>query len=126
MPALACEAVLYASYLISSQKGEGWKKWWSCLSFFAMVAYYSEYSSKNEGGSSQPSSAVFACQKIQDHIQMGIGAFLIPLPKNVIQAIERESREGALLWASMEGGPEEGLKKHSLKGVFREFVLKTL
>lgn len=88
MPALACEAVLYASYLISSQKGEGWKKWWSCLSFFAMVAYYSEYSSKNKGGSSQPSSAVFACQKIQDHIQMGIGAFLIPLPKNVIQAIE--------------------------------------
>lgn len=35
-------------------------------SVFAMVAYYSEYSSKNEGGTCEPSSAAFASQKIPD------------------------------------------------------------
>lgn len=78
-----------------------------------MVAYCSEYSSKNEGGTSEPFSAAFASQKISDYIQMGTAALLIPLPENVMQAIrdatlqhlEGEQR-GALLWASTEGGPE--------------------
>ena len=54
-----------------------------------MVAYYPEYSSKNEGVSSEPSSAVFASQKIPDYIQMGVGALLIPLRENVIRAIKK-------------------------------------
>jgi len=47
-----------------------------------MVACYSEYSSKNEGGTSKPCSAAFASQKIPDYIQMGVGAVLVPLPEN--------------------------------------------